>query len=566
MKKTSFLALMLAAVIFAAAFSLTSCFNHKHSFADGVCTSCGESDPSYVKVCNHTYKNGVCTQCKEFCTHDFSEGLCKVCGFVCSHNYPYVDGKCSVCNRPCAHVWENGFCKICILPCTHDYDGGVCKACGKDDPDYIPADGGRSLYKDIVDDYVYIITYKNNTEELPPKPDNAPYYTDALYEVGKCFDPSMTLGYSYKDINKDGYVELFLVGIDSRIYGMFTIVDKAPTVVKVFQNGMGYIAPDGMIFYNTNGIDSTTGYYTNQKNHTYLVGDKLVGISYGYHDTDGDLNTNDDMIYFAIGEDGIERTIEKSEYNSYGKFYEHYWTYPTRLNRLSNLRFNPVLIAATISTKTADFSDYAAIVKTLGIMYTEVAGGKFEKFKWTRGDFDLGMRFNSDEDFAIYNSILGAAALLQNSSLLKFGYAEKDLNGDGINELVVMGDKYHVFAIFTLVDGKAVMIDSFSDLRSAFIDEDGNIHVKERIIPGHEDDAEYTVYSIGAIKTTVGISHNDDGTVKGYYKVIDGERIAITADEYNVLYTQYVADLGTSELHTYTKNNSGLTFTQATAA
>ena len=169
---------------------------------------------------------------------------------------------------------------------------------------------------------MYIITYKNNTEQLPPKPDNAPYYTDALYEVGKCFDPSMTLGYSYKDINKDGYVELLLTGIDARVYGMFTIVDKKPVVAKVFQNGMGYIAPDGMIFYNTNGIDSTTGYYTNQKNHTYLVKDKLVGISYGYHDTDGKLETNDDTVYFEIGADGIEKAIEKSEYNQYGKAYE----------------------------------------------------------------------------------------------------------------------------------------------------------------------------------------------------------------------------------------------------
>lgn len=76
---------------------------------------------------------------------------------------------------------------------------------------------------------------------------------DALYAVGQMYDPSVNMGYAIKDINGDGYAELLLMGIESRIYAMFTILDGEVAHVHTFQQGMGYIAPDGMVFYNEKG-------------------------------------------------------------------------------------------------------------------------------------------------------------------------------------------------------------------------------------------------------------------------------------------------------------------------
>lgn len=551
MKKTKVLALVLTAVIFALA--LASCgFSNQQST---------DKEP-----CTHTYMNGVCTKCNEECRHSYAEGICYVCGYVCSHSFS--DGKCTVCRINCAHEYENGKCKICNVLCSHEFESGVCKTCGFEDPDYIPEDGGRSLYDDIIEDYIYLIKYKYNNEELPPKEDNAPYYTDTLYEVGAMYTPSMDIGYAYKDIDGDGYVELMLVGMDSRIYALFTITDKAPAAVHVFQSGMGYLAPDGMIFYNTYGTDSKTGYYNNQKNHTYLVDGALVGTSYGYNDTDGDINTNGDEVYFTIDKEGKKTEITKSEYQALGKYYEHFWSYSTRLTKLSGYRYFPALLTATDTNITADFSSYAAILNTLMQMKSEVAGGSFVRSYWTSGKYNLGMIFKSDADFAIYDRLLGACVLVDGVSS-RIGSAEKDLNGDGVNELVILDSGYRVLAIFTTLNGKPVLLDSYYDLRSAFIDAEGNIHVRQRILPGNEDDCEYFVYEItdGKLeaKVAIGVKYDKDGTANSRYKVVNGEKVDITADEYNALYTEYLADIGTTEFHTYTKKNSGLTFTQATA-
>jgi len=550
-------AFFLAVMMLFTVLALAACNECEHRFENGACVECGEIDPNYKAPCIHSFKNGTCTKCGEV-DPDYKA--------PCIHNFN--NGSCTECGEPCVHNFKDSECVVCGAPCEHTYESGICSTCGAEDPNYIPEDGGKSLYDAIVRDYKDLIAYKRINEELPKKPANAPFYTDALYEVGKLYNPSIEVGYAFKDIDKNGYLELLLMGRESRIYALFTIFDKEPALVCVFQDGMGYLAPDGTVFYNTKPVDSETGVVTNEKFITRLESGRLVGISYGWTDADGDLATDEDVIYHASSEDGVKAEISYDEYKQYN-IYNYYWEYSTRLTKLSGLKFEPALPTPTDTDITADFSSYDAIIDTFGKMHSVVANGKYERSFWVAGKYDFGMTFNTEADYHMYNTLLGACVLVQKSSTAKFGYAIKDLNGDGVNELVLLESKYYVLAIFTEVDGVPVLLDSFTDIRTACIDESGNIHVKQGMITGNKNDAEYFVYEVdgGALVATVaiGVKHNAAGKAERWYKINDGARTEISAEEYGALYAEYISDIGTTEFHTYTKNNSALEFILATS-
>lgn len=548
-----------AVIIFSLAFTVAcSC---KHDYQDGICVNCGETDDSYVAPCKHEYQSGVCISCGDVdksytpsCTHFYFNGVCIHCSAA---DPDYV--------APCYHTYaSNGICIYCKEECEHSYFKGICTICQREDPNYIPEDGGISLYADIVAKYKSLVLYKYINEELPQKGSNEPFYVDALYEVVGYYDPSMNFGYAYKDINNDGYVELLLVENSNRMYAMFTIKDKAPELVTTFQSGMGYLGNDGMVFFNTKSFDSSGG-QTYLGNHmTHLVDGELVGIVYGWEDSDGDFATQGDDVYYLIEEDGVKNVIGNDEYKAIRNAYEYYWSYATRLTKLNNLQFQAALTETYLTDITADFSTYDAVINTLSLIYTEVGGGKIEKTKWTGGHYDYGMRFTSNEDFVTYNRLIGAWVLAQKESKPKFGYAKSDINGDGVDELIILESKYYVLAIFTEVNGKAQLLEAFDDRHAAFIDENGLIHVSEQIIPGTEDDYEYSVYEIAGgklvSKLCIGIKY--DGDAVKTYKTVDGSVTEIEKSEWDRLYSEYSGDIGSDTFETYTKENSGLVFVE----
>ncbi len=511
--------------------ALTACGGCKHKYVDGVCSECGEADPDYKAPCSHSYTDGVCSKCG-------------------ASDPDYIP--------PCAHSYVKGACTLCGEACDHSYSEGVCSVCGAEDPDYIPADGGASMYEDIVEKFQYLILYKHLNEELPPKGSNEPFYVDALYEVAGEYNPSIEMGYAFRDIDGDGYSELLLMGRESRIYGMFTILNKEPALVATFQQGMGYIDPDGMIFYNSKEFGDNGGQIALEYHMTYLVDGQLVGVEYGWVDVD------QDTIYYCVSEDGVRTELSYDEYKLYKNAYEYYWNYPTRLTRLNGFRFYTALIDSANPVVTADFSTYDAIINTFGLMYSHVAEGKYEKTKWTGGAYDSKMLFSSEEDYALYNKIIAACVLVQNNSKAVFGYALKDLNGDGADELILLDSKFYVLAIFTEIDGKPILLDTYTDLRSAFIDKNGYIHVAQRVIPGGENDYEYFVLEAGAgelvCKTAIGVKYSADATQDKIYKIVDGTAVNVEQAEWDALYAEYLADIGNTEFNTYTKNEAGLTF------
>ena len=152
---------------------------------------------------------------------------------------------------------------------------------------------------------------------------------------------------------------------------------------------------------------------------------------------------------------------------------------------------------------------------------------------------------------------------------LSCGYALKDLNGDGVAELVLLNDDYTVIAIFSVVDGKPVLLDSYFLGRGCWIGGDGLVRTSNRDYDG-EYYFHYKVYKIAdgcrqpeivleyAIETYYTTS---DELNEKYYKKENSDQYEEISDaEYNALVEKYGKYLGESGTEA-TKKYSGLKFT-----
>ncbi|MBR2974536.1 MAG: hypothetical protein IKC47_02190 [Clostridia bacterium] len=545
------------------------------SYDDGRCLNCG-------MACKHVYVEGTCTVCSMACTHDYKGGVCQDCGNVCNHSYQnsqcihcdvactshvFAEGVCAICSFVCSHTYKDGVCSNCNYYCAHFYVSGVCNYCGKKDPSYIPPGSSLEKYLPIINCFKDLVEYKKATESLPPRGDNEPYYYDAVYTAVGYYDPTRDFGYTIDDVNGDGTDELLLMERRCNLYSLFTLVDDVPTHVASFQDGMGYLAPWGEVFYNEK-LQEGTNYY-NVKHVKKLVGSTLVGVEYLWVDTDGDLATDEDMQYF-YSTNGSRQQITKDQYNVYSTQYGYYWDYPSRLTRLVGLQFVPALRTTMGSVPTADFSSYQATIETFRLMYVEVAlkaGTKYERTKWTDGTYEQMMAFDSLADYKIYNKLMASCVLAQSTSSAKFGYALRDLNGDGVDELVLLQNEYCVLAIFTQHNGKVVLLDSYTDTRSAFIDGNGVIHVQARLLPGmHKKDASYTLYTIqeGKLVATlsVAVRHTKAGVADSWLNLLATGDQALSSEQFATLQAQWAGDLGSAAFDDYTKANAKLQFVQ----
>jgi len=349
---------------------------------------------------------------------------------------------------------------------------------------------------------------------------------------------------------------------------IFTILNGELTHVHTFKLGMGYTAKGGVVFYNER-IDGTLSSLRHIKR---LVDGALVGFEYARID-----NTDGTTAGYYKAENGVRTDITETEFRSYVDRYSYYWEYASRHVRIVGLRYNPALPESSLATSIASFATYNQIIKTFGLMYTEVAYNPvkktsiFEKTKWTGGNYDNKMYFNTDEDFYLYNKILAACVLTQKPTAAStFGYAKKDLNGDGVEELILLEGEYHVLAIFTEVNGSAVFLDSYDDTRSAWIDASGKIHVKERPLAGLSQDAKYFVYEVEGgklvTKLAIGVAHenvNGVQTACRWYTLDGSTETEIANSDWEVLFDEWCGDIGSSAFNTYTAEKSGLVFVKA---
>ncbi len=149
---------------------------------------------------------------------------------------------------------------------------------------------------------------------------------------------------------------------------------------------------------------------------------------------------------------------------------------------------------------------------------------------------------------------------------LSCGYAIKDLNGDGVDELVLINDDYRVVAIFSMVNGTPILLGNYIPRRSCWIDGNGWLHENGSSGADYSTHAIYKIAQGGASLELIaeygtnGHEWIDGVGVTKYYQLVNGEKIEITEDEYNSLSEQYVGYLGSNGGTAATKEDAGLTF------
>ena len=157
---------------------------------------------------------------------------------------------------------------------------------------------------------------------------------------------------------------------------------------------------------------------------------------------------------------------------------------------------------------------------------------------------------------------------------LTCGYAQKDLNGDGVDELVLLTEDHTIFAIFSCVDGEPRVIggldyafpDKRSYLENCWIDGDGFIYEYSEGVFEHK--IKYKVAQGGALLETVAeywietwAEYKDNVEYVTKYYTYDGdEEIEITESEYRALEEMHGKYLGQYSGKEATKEHSGLEY------
>ena len=152
---------------------------------------------------------------------------------------------------------------------------------------------------------------------------------------------------------------------------------------------------------------------------------------------------------------------------------------------------------------------------------------------------------------------------------LSAGYAIRDLNGDGVDELVVLNADYVVGAIFSLADGKPILLRNYEPRDRGWIDANGWIHENGSSGADRSTNAVYRIVNakggpsmeLIAEFGTNGHEWLDGVAVQKYYKLVGGERVDITKAEHDALAEQYGTYLSAAAGAAKTKNESGLVFT-----
>ncbi len=150
---------------------------------------------------------------------------------------------------------------------------------------------------------------------------------------------------------------------------------------------------------------------------------------------------------------------------------------------------------------------------------------------------------------------------------LSCGYAIKDLNGDGVDELVLLNEDYMVVAVFSMANGNPILLGNYIPRGSCWIDGNGWLHENKT---GGSEYSTHVIHKIaeGGASLELIAEYGTDGTewiggvaVTKYYKLVNGEGVDITEDEYNSLNEQYGRYLGSHGGAAATKEYAGLTFT-----
>ena len=418
----------------------------------------------------------------------------------------------------------------------------------------------KEPYKELIEHYQWLIEQKLNDKSLTESSHLRHEINAPLIElVEQCEDPA-ALGHATKDINRDGIPELVLLNKSNRLHALFTLENNAPVMLELaYRKGeLLLIVPDGTVYF--------ASYVEGERDDTAvrrLVNGKLQGLQYGV--------SKDEESYYKI-EDGVRSTITRAEKLALDESIQSLLIRPFYETKTTGFRFVPAVPDSSGASEAplADFSSYDSILsayKTIVENFSE-----YTRETWANGEFDNLFSFADNENYDIFHAIFyGGIRVMPTKTYWgteydedgdnAYGYAKKDLNGDGIEELILMNDQYEIFAVFTMKNGKAVLL---GDLYHADIGSDGRIYVERETGGIVSRDGEVFLYEVadGALNCLVGVGYQVNWELKqeGWYKIENGIHISISDEEGEALYAQYDHFLSGYIGEEYTRTFAGLAF------
>ena len=423
-------------------------------------------------------------------------------------------------------------------------------------------EGTSSPYNDIIDKYVEFLTIKDNTKILP-KPDPwADKITVALYDLVNTYvdDPS-SMGYATKDINQDGVDELVLIDKGNKVYGLFTLEKDSPVMLLTYDATTIVISSDGTVYTRKKLGNAPYGYHTTVKK---LVEGKLEGMEYG------SIINGETVSYYKI-ENGEQTEISKQENDILNEPVDSIMISSSKYNKITGFRFVSAIAdkSAQSSAPIADFSSYENIISA----YRKIVEcfSEYNLSNWVNGEFDSLFTFKDNESYDIFNSIFYSGICVKPTKEIfsseyaiggdnAYGYAKKDLNRDGTDELILLNDSYDIIALFTMKNDKPVLL---KEARGALIDEYG--YIRRSIGTGGivSRDGEIYTYRINnsELECVIGVGYKVNVYLQkeGWYRIENGLKIPITNEEGEALYAQHHISQGYSE-EEYTRSFSGIEF------
>ena len=448
---------------------------------------------------------------------------------------------------------------LCILLTAILLLPALC-ACGSMTPEQ-----QKEAYTPIIEQYTALLTAKQNGETLTP-PDTTGMsegeaaIAEAVFETASACENPEKMAYTYKDMDGNGTLELLFLTSPRDLQAIFALDGKAPVLLACDDGEKDedwYFDAEGRVYSTVHTIlDMEKKQIEATGIHFHVEGAELVQ-DVQYILTWFVVNNRPTSTEYFEVVDGTRQPIDEARYNELSADYNRvhdYSGFQSIQRKLNAPRMIFLLDEQTETPPTVDFSTYEAIRETYKAISTRLED--YDTDDWLAGKYDNLFTYPDDVAYSYYQHLLYAAYRGGTCE----GYDEIDLNGDGLDELVILNEDYVIKAIFTQKNGTPVLLGAFG-YETCWLDGQGLIHIDRN--DGYE--LEYSVYELtkkGDYNPVYSILMTEDGN---RYLVKDGEKKQITFEEsLDRLYNEYYPYTEPFTANEHTRLASDLTYTPLT--
>ena len=192
-----------------------------------------------------------------------------------------------------------------------------------------------------------------------------------------------------------------------------------------------------------------------------------------------------------------------------------------------------------VSLVPADFADYTSIIN----MYRKIVeiNLDYDDEKDMSGVYEAMFDIPGETEHNWYNDVFDTVLIsmvyaheLENPEEA-YGYALKDLNSNGEDDLTLLLNDYTVLAVFSLYDGKPVLLGTYLPRIRCAIDSEGLLFVRGSGGAAYTQNYIYRISQDGGELFLIegfGIDGwDEENEANIYYKIVDGEMKRVDKEE-----------------------------------